>query len=273
MRILLLFLFSCVSAFAKQIEFDEREVSIAIKYELTDPKNGPNPTFLRFPRAVSRIDNATKFFVKSASPPGADADFREVEIRPRFNDGVQKVEVLLNDGSVVRLRIKITEDPKTPTSYDFEPKRTLDEKKESQGTREIADLSVMRAVLQEEVPAGMGKHWGGSEISCRGSGVSARVKQTFDNEQFKVFQIRITNDSRSKEFRFHEENIILRGQDMAMSPLYHVTNRALQPSGKGKSEAMLTILSSSKVLISKASICDVGDQIELIQSETKPRKK
>lgn len=251
---------------ARQVEFDDREVSISIKYEVTDPRSGPNPTFLRFPRAVSRVDNATKFVIKPATASGAEADYREIEIRPRFSTGMQKVEVLLNDGAVVRLKIGITEDARTPTSYDFEPKRVMEEVKESNGSGQISELSVFRSVLEGATPAGMSRSNYERSVNCRTPSLSGFLKRTFESEQFKVYQIELINASSTREYRIREESIILKGQDLSRSPLFHVSSRTLAPRGKGQNRSTLTILSSPHVSISNANICDLGEQIELVQA-------
>lgn len=263
--LIFIFAFPVFSA-AKQIEFDEREVSILIRYEVTDQRAGSNPTYLRFPRAISRVDNATKFSIKSASPAGTEPDYRELEVRPRFMEGVQKVEVLLNDGSVVRLKLKITQDLKAPSSYDFEPKRTLEDTKDTTKPGQITDLNVLRSVLQGETPPGMRRHTYERELNCQAPSLGAVLKRTFESDLFKIYQIEISNESQSREYRFREENIILKGQNLARSPLYHVTSRVFSPRGSGRNRAVLTILADPSVVIWNASICKLGDQIELVSS-------
>lgn len=273
-RILLAILIFPLWANAKVMTFGADEVSVAIRYSLTDGSNNSIPTYLRFPRAIARVDNATMFVIKAASSTGMQPDYRELEVRPRTSEGTQRVEVLLNDGTVVKLRLRITNNSEAPASYDFEAKRVHQESKAtSQQTQgQIADLSVMRSVLQGETPQGFAKKSYGMSISCSGSAVQASLLRVFENDQFKVFQIEIVNDSYKKSYQLKEENVVFKVRDLGRSPLIHVTQNILGPRGKGQSKSVMTVLADPTVSLNKIRVCDLGDQIEVNEPKTKNQR-
>ena len=274
-RIFLSILF-CTSfaAEAKLVAFGADAVSISIRYELAEGAKESVPTYLRFPRAIARVDNATMFVVKAASSSGMQPDYRELEVKPRVSDGSQRVEVLLNDGTVVRLNLRITTNSDAPVSYDFEPKRVHEETKTSasQSQGSITDLSVMRSILEGNTPSGFAKRTYSMMVSCAGSGPSARLLRVFESSQFKVFQIEISNGSYKKAFLIKEENVVLKTRDLARSPLIHVKNNVLSALGKGKHTTIMTVLSDPTTNINRMKVCDLGDQIEAIEAKTKGQK-
>ncbi|MGE3682706.1 MAG: hypothetical protein AB7G93_13355 [Bdellovibrionales bacterium] len=269
LRALFLVLLLPVNALAKQVTFGSKEVAIVVRYEVTDQRAGPNPTYLRFPRAISRVDNATLFAIKAASPQGQEPDFRELEVRPRYSQGSQKIEVLLSDGTVVRIRATISDKEGVASSYDFEPNRTVEQTSESGNAKApIQELEVMRQVLQGETPAGMRRKTFDQGIWCKPSGLSGRIKSGLESDAFKVFQIELRNESSKGEFRIHEENFIFKGRDLARSPLIHVSSRTLSPRRKGIDKATITVLTDPSVTTSRLSICDIADQIEVLNQKT-----
>lgn len=265
---------AALAAEAKLVTFGAEEVSIAIRYSPVDGTKDSIPTYLRFPRAIARIDNATMFLVKAASANGVQPDYREIEVRPRVSDGSQRVEVLLNDGTIVRLKLNVTVNPDVPVSYDFEPKRVVEKQKSTAGQiqGQIADLSVMRTVLEGETPSGFAKKSYSMSVGCSGSGPEARLFQVFENGQFKVFQIEVSNSSYKKSYVIKEENILLKTRDIGRSPLFHVKANILNPIGKGSSKTILTILADPSANINKMRICDLGDQIETVETKAKGAK-
>lgn len=271
--VLVSFLIS-ICANARTVTFGADEVSVSIKYLKPDGGSETAPTFMRFPRAIARIDNASMFSIKAASANGVQPDYREIEVRPRVGDGTQKVEVLLNDGTVIRLRLIITVNPEAPVSYDFEPKRTHEPSKSqsSQSQGQIADLSIMRAILEGEIPQGFSRKNLSLMVSCSGSGPNARLVQVLESSQFKVFQIEMTNDSSKKSFVVREENVVLKTRDLGRSPLIHVRNSILGPAGKGTSKTTMTILSDPSANINRMRVCDLGDQIEIFEPKLKIQK-
>lgn len=270
---LLLFLVS-MSAHAKLVTFGSDEVSVLIKYNQTEGSKDSVPTYLRFPRAIARIDNATMFLVKAASASGVQPDYREIEVRPRVNDGSQQVEVLLNDGTVVRLKLKITTNLEVPGSYDFEPKRVHEKSKATptQNQGQIADLSIMRTILEGDTPTGFSKKYYSMSVYCSGSGPSAKLVRVFENDQFKIFQVEISNDSYKKSYLIKEENVVLKVRDLSRSPLIHVKSNVLTPIGKGQNRTTMTILADPTANINKMRICDLGDQVEVSELKTKLQK-
>ena len=274
-RVLLTILFiASFSAEAKLVTFGADEISIAIKYQQMDGSKESVPTYLRFPRAIARVDNATMFSVKAASATGVQPDYRELELKPRVNEGTQRVEVLLNDGTVVRLKLRITTNADVPVSYDFEPKRVHEESKSSaiQGQVQIADLSLMRAILQGDTPQGFSKRSYSMSVSCSGNGPSARLLRVFEGSQFKVFQLEVSNGSSKKSFLIKEENITFKIRDLSRSPLIHVQNNLLNPIGKGQSSTIVTILSDPSTNVNKMRVCDLGDQVEVIEAKVKVQR-
>lgn len=262
------------SAEAKLMTFGADEVSVAVKYEPSEGSKESVPTYFRFPRAIARVDNATMFLVKAASPTGMQPDYRELEVKPRVSEGVQRVEVLLNDGTVVRLKLRITTNADVPVSYDFEPKRVHEESKATsvQGQVPIADLSVMRAILQGETPSGFSKRGYSMSVSCAGSGPSARLLRVFESSQFKGFQVELSNGSLKNSFLIKEENIIFKIRDLSRSPLIHVQANLLSPRGKGQSSTVMTILADPSVNINRMKICDLGEQIESVDVKAKVQR-
>lgn len=271
-RLIFAFLMLPLFAEAKVVTFGADEVSLSVRYALVDGAKDSIPTYLRLPRAIARVDNATMFAVKAASSTGMQPDYRELEIRPRVSEGSQRIEVLLNDGTVVKLRLKITNSMDAPASYDLEARRVHQESKaasSSQAQGQIADLSVLRAILQGEPPQGFAKRNYGIPVSCSGSGPRARLLRVYENEQFKVFQIEIWNDNYKKSFGLKEENIVFKTRDLSRSPLIHLTSSTLNPSGKGQSKSVMTILTDPSANINKMRICDLGEQVEVIDNKTK----
>lgn len=273
-KFVLLLFFITAGANAKTVTFGADEVSVSIKYLKPDLGSETVPTFMRFPRAIARIDNASMFSVKAASASGVQPDYREIEVRPRVSEGTQKIEVLLNDGTVIRLCLSISTNPDAPVSYDFEPRRTHEPTKtqSSQSQGQIADLSIMRTVLEGETPAGFSKKNLSLMVSCSGSGPNARLVQVLENSQFKIFQIEITNDSSKKSFVIKEENVVLKTRDLGRSPLIHVRNNILGPAGKGSSKTTMTVLSDPGANINRMRVCDLGDQIEALEPKPKTQK-
>ena len=260
-----------LAAEAKTVTFGAEEVTVAVRFSAEGGKESV-PTYFRFPRAIARIDNATMFAVKAASAAGTQPDYRELELRPRVSEGNQRVEVLLNDGTVVRLRLKIVANADAPVSYDFAARRVHEEPKApiTQAQGQIADLAVMRSVLQGETPAGFSNRAYGTDISCAGAGPSAKLLRVFQNDQFKVFQAEIINDSSKKSYVFREENIVFKTRDLGRSPLIHLTTSVLSPQGKGQSKAVMTILADPSANMTKTRICDLGEQIELADPKATP---
>lgn len=258
-------------ATAKTVTFGAEEVSISIRYLKSENGKDSVPTYLRFPRAIARIDNASMFSISAASSTGVQPDYREVEVRPRVSEGSQRIELLLNDGTVVKLKLNITVNPSSPVSYDFEAKRVHENPKvqniESQG--QISDLSVMRTVLEGATPSGFSKKFYTMPLSCSGSGPRARLLRVFENGQFKVFQIEITNDSYKKSYLVKEENVLLKARDVSRSLLVHVKANILSPVGKVSNKTIMTILSDPSANVNRMRICDLGDQIEVMESKTK----
>jgi len=273
-RMILLMLFVGFGASAKTVTFGADEVSVSIRYVKSESSSETVPTYLRFPRAIARVDNATMFSVKAASASGVQPDYREIEVRPRVGEGSQKVEVLLNDGTIIRLKLNITANTDAPVSYDFEPRRTHEPSKtqNSQSQGQIADLSVMRTVLEGETPSGFSRKNLSMMVSCSGSGPNARLVQVLENSQFKIFQIEITNDSSKKSFVVREENVVLKTRDLGRSPLIHVRSNVLGPAGKGSSKTTMTILSDPSANINRMRVCDLGDQIEAFEVKPKAQK-
>ena len=274
-RIVFLLMFLLLPmASAKTVTFGMDEISISIRYGLIDGSKESIPTYLRFPRAIARIDNATMFSIKPASSTGLQPDYREIEIKPRVSEGSQRVEFLLNDGTVVRLRLKITVNPDIPVSYDFEAKRVHEKANSSlpQAQGQIADLSVMRTILEGGTPAGFSKKSYSMQISCSGNCPNANLLRVFENNQFKVFQVEISNDSTKKSFQIKEENVVLKVRDLSRSPLIHVKSNVLGPSGKGQNKTVMTIVTDPSANINKMRICDIGDQIESIETKSKVSK-
>lgn len=273
-RSILLTLFLAFGANARTVTFGADEVSVAIRYLKTESGAETAPTYFRFPRAIARVDNASMFSVRAASANGIQPDYRELEVRPRVVEGSQKIEVLLNDGTIVRLKLNITVNLDTPASYDFEPRRTHENGKPSgsQVQGQIADLSIMRTILEGETPAGFSKKKFSLMVSCTGSGPNARLIQVLENNQFKIFQIEINNDSSKKTYLIKEENVILKSRDLSRSPLIHVRSNVLGPSGKGSSKTTITILSDPSANINRMRVCDLGDQIEALEIKPKIQK-
>ncbi len=270
-RVLLALIFTIsFSAEAKLVTFGADEVSVAIKYEQAEGSRESVPTYFRFPRAIARVDNATMFSVKAASPTGMQPDYRELEVKPRLNEGSQRVEVLLNDGTVVRLKLRITTNADVPVSYDFEPKRVHEEIKatSAQGQVQIADLSVMRAIIQGETPSGFSKKGYSISVSCAGNGPSARLLRVFENSQFKGFQVEISNGSLKKSFLIKEENITFKTRDLSRSPLIHVQTNLLNP----RTTTVMTILADPSANINRMRICDLGEQIESVDVKAKVQR-
>lgn len=273
-KTLLLTFLMALAANAKTVTFGADEVSVSIRFVKSESSSETAPTYLRFPRAIARIDNATMFSVKAASANGIQPDYREIEVRPRVNEGSQKIEVLLNDGTIVRLKLNITANSEAPVSYDFEPRRTHELSK-SQGLQsqgQIADLSVMRTVLEGITPAGFSKKNFSMMVSCSGIGPNARLVHVLENNQFKIFQIEIANDSNKKSFVIKEENVVIKIRDLGRSPLIHIRSNVLGPSGKGASRTMMTILSDPSANINRMRVCDLGDQIEALEIKSKAQK-
>lgn len=252
-----------IAANAKLVTFGADEVSIAIRYVRTDGTKESVPTYLRFPRAIARIDNATMFSIKAASSSGVQPDYREIEVRPRASEGSQRIEVLLNDGTVVKLKLNITSNPDAPVSYDFEPKRVHENSKPSsaQAQGQIADLSIIRTILEGGTPAGFSKKNYSMAVSCSGSGPIARLVRVFESSQFKVFQIEIINDSYKKTYQIKEENILLKTRDLIRSPLIHIKSHLLSPSSKGQNRTVMTVLTDPTANINRMRVCDLGDQM------------
>ncbi|NUN06693.1 MAG: hypothetical protein HUU57_13140 [Bdellovibrio sp.] len=273
-RIFLVFFVMPLLAEAKLVTFGANEVSLAIRYNLAEGSKESVPTYLRFPRAIARIDNATMFSIKATSSSGMQPDYREIEVRPRVTEGSQKVEVLLNDGTVVRLRLKITTDSDGATSYDFEPKRVHEESKSPspQVQGQIADLSLMRSVIQGDSPVGFSKRFYGMPISCSGGGPRARLLRVLENGQFKIFQLEIVNDSFKRSFTIKEENVVFKNRDLSRSPLIHVTNNLLGPSGKGQNKSVMTILADPTANINRMKVCDLKEQIEAVEVKPKTQR-
>lgn len=271
--ILIVFL-TAIGANAKTVTFGADEVSVLIRYVKSESSSETVPTFMRFPRAIARVDNASMFSVKAAGANGVQPDYREIEVRPRVGEGSQKIEVLLNDGTIIRLKLNITANTEAPVSYDFEPRRTHEATKSSnaQNQGQIADLSVMRAILEGETPAGFSKKNLSLMVSCSGNGPNARLVHVLENNQFKIFQIEILNDSSKKSFLIKEENVVLKTRDLSRSPLIHVRSNVLVPSGKGSSKTVMTVLSDPSANINRMRICDLGDQIEVLENKPKAQK-
>lgn len=271
---ILLLVFVTFSANARTVTFGADEVSVSIRYVKTESGADTAPTYFRFPRAIARVDNASMFSVKAASANGVQPDYRELEVRPRVGEGSQKIEVLLNDGTVIRLKLNITANVDAPVSYDFEPRRTHENAKasNSQVQGQIADLSLMRTILEGEAPAGFSKKSLSLMVNCSGNGPNARLVQVLENNQFKIFQIEITNDSSKKTFLIKEENVILKSRDLSRSPLIHVRSNVLGPPGKGSSKTTMTILSDPSANINRMRVCDLGDQIEALEIKPKIQK-
>lgn len=273
-KFILLAFFTAAGAHAKTLTFGADEVSVAIRYVKSESSSETVPTFMRFPRAIARVDNASMFSVKAASANGIQPDYREIEVRPRVSEGSQKIEVLLNDGTIIRLKLNITANTEAPVSYDFEPRRTHEATKSpnAQNQGQIADLSVMRTILEGETPVGFSKKNLSLMVSCSGNGPNARLVQVLESNQFKIFQIEILNDSSKKSFLIKEENVVLKTRDLSRSPLIHVRSNVLGPSGKGSSKTMMTVLSDPSANINRMRICDLGDQIEVLEIKPKAQK-
>ncbi len=274
LKILFLISWISFSASAKTITFGSDEISLPIRSTaLTDSKESA-PTYFRFPRAVARIDNATMFSVKATSSTGVQPDYRELELKPRTNNGSQRIEVLLNDGTIVKIKLTITENAEAPGSYDFEPKRVHESPKPSQpqAQGQIADLSIMRSVLEGDTPVGFSKKNYSLAVSCAGYGPKAKLVAVTENSAFKVFEIEFVNDSFKKPYLIREENILIKNRDLSRSPLIHVKNNILNPVGAGQNKTIVTILTDPSVNINRMKICDLGDQVEIYESKAKSQK-
>jgi hypothetical protein len=214
------------------------------------------------------------FNIKASAPRGQQPDYRELEITPRQPTGSQLVEVLLNDGTVARLKLLISTASGIPTSYDLEPNRTTKTSDTSVSEMKVTipEIEVMRKLLEGTVPEGMRKASFDQAIWCRPSGLYARLKSVVQGGQYKAFVIEFIADSRKSSFKIHEENFVLKGRDLSRSPLIHLTSRVISRNAFKKS--VVTMLTDPSVHISRVSVCDLADQVEvtsqrLVKNESK----
>jgi hypothetical protein len=109
-------------------------------------------------------------------------------------------------------------------------------------------------------------------VNCSGNGPSARLVRVFTNSQFKAFQIEITNDSYNRTYVLKEENVLLKGRDLTRSPLIHVKANLLSPVRKGQNKTTMTILTDPSANVSRMKVCDLGDQVEVMELKPKIQK-
>ena len=157
-----LIVFIPIWVLGKEVYFgplNKESPEIKIRWEMLDPAypaKGLKPTYLRFPKPVHRLDNASLFAVRPARVRNGNPDYRELVIYPRKVSGDSLVEIVLKDRTVIKVQMKISKQNHIPLSYNFRPQRVKDSKplsskKPSVIKNGVSELSVLRGVLENKI--------------------------------------------------------------------------------------------------------------------------
>ena len=269
-----LIIFLPICTIGKEVHFGSGQSEIKIRWEMLDPVNpekGLKPTYLRFSKPVHRFDNASIFEVKPARVRNGSPDFREIVLYPRKSSGQRNVEIVLQDRTIIRVKIIISKQSHVPLSYDFRPQR-VGKKLRSFSVQTSqsgeSELDIMRSVLEGRIASDVRRKNVNQLIRCKGHNLNGNLFRIYENKHFKVYQIRLRNTSGWRRFKLIPHNMYFRKRDITKPVLKHVDNEIIA----ARKSVILTLLGDRSTSLRGAKICDVGSQAILINAKKKKRR-
>ena len=146
--VLMLGVFSPRVLQARQVYFGSETESVTVAYGA--------PTLFRFPSEVKTISQAQKFKIEPAN--SEQPNYALLSVTPRFTTGSSDVAFILGDGTVIKVRIRITAQAipeKTDSIFDFKSKESLIDSGEGKpGGTVMSEFELMRAMLRGDQVVG-----------------------------------------------------------------------------------------------------------------------
>jgi len=197
-------------------------------------------TIFRFNEAVKTISRASQF---SITPSDQDnPDYAVLSVKPLFTKGKNKVTFLLANGAVVTTKIVVVlkANPETTDSfYDFLPKDTLIEKRNTEGSN-ITDLDLMKAMHRWENVMGYKVRSIARTVDTGVINLSAKLVRIYTGSKYNGYVFKIRNHSKKKSYKVDIKNLTLGKPNQAL--LSQIDNQIIRPKGLGKNVTFLRIV-------------------------------
>lgn len=243
----LLLVFLLVSrAEAKVVVYGSGTEQIRIKHG--------GPTIFRFPKSVQTISGASKLQIKPAN--ASDPSYSDLEVTPRFTNGVNEVIFFLVDKSVVRTRIIVSpNDPAADGLYDFKSRESA-EAGESENAPVISEVELLKAMVRDDAVSGYKIHRVSQNFPSKNSNARAELIRIYRGTPFNGYVFKLTNTSWKKNVEVDVRHLTVGDPNLAI--LSQSDQATLYPKGKGVSETLVRVVakntsSSSDVILAMES--------------------
>lgn len=201
-------------------------------------------TIFRFPSPVMSITKASRFIIQPASEDSPD--YSVLSVRPRFSKGTNKVNFILSDGEVVRVKLTVSSrknNKNADSIYDFRSKSSLlADSPARAGAPPISELQLMRAMISGRDVSGYEIKQLSQEISTGMRGVKGILKTTYIGPEFTGYIFTLKNVTQSHSYLIRIPNLAFGNPNTAL--LGNIDNANLEPIN-GKNLAILRVVAKS----------------------------
>ncbi len=222
-------------AFGKIVYYGSETESLTVGYDRT--------TILRFEEEVKTISQASKFSIEPAN--ANDPNYRVLAIKPRSQDGIDKVTFILANDVVVNLKIRTVTQAipeKTDSFYDLKSKELrVDPQSEAIKGADVSELDLMKAMIRGDTLLGYNAKTMTRTITSGIEGISVELIKIYTGPKFNGYVFKIANES-SKRFAIDLKSLSLGQPNVAL--LSQVDDKILEPvkAPKGKDLTFLRIV-------------------------------
>lgn len=227
---------------AGTISFGDKPQRIDLQYGL--------PTILRFESKVRTISNAENFDIKPANQEVPDYAVLVVTARSTSSEGT--VIFILSDGEVARLRFRTmpARTSKTiDTFYDLRPVDTpLSSPEPGKRSEDAADggrMALMRAMILGEPILGYVPRNPAKPMKTGDDGIEVTLERVYAGSDLNGYVFRIENKTTDKSYTVDIRKLRLGRPNLAL--LAHIDTSTIEPTGKEKNVAFLTIVAARGV--------------------------
>ncbi len=221
------------------------------------------PTIFRFPKAVQTISGASKLQIKPAN--ASDPSYTDLEVTPRFTNGVNEVIFFLVDKSVVRTKIIVSpNDPAADGLYDFKSRESA-EAGDSENAPVISEVELLKAMVRDDAVSGYKLYRVSQSFPSKNSSARAELIRIYRGSPFNGYVFKLTNTSWKKNVEVDVRHLTVGEPNLAI--LSQSDETTLFPNGKGVSETLIRVVAKNT-----SSSSDVILAMESDGASTSPKK-
>lgn len=221
------------------------------------------PTIFRFPKAVQTISGASKLQIKPAN--ASDPSYTDLEVTPRFTNGVNEVIFFLVDKSVVRTKIIVSpNDPAADGLYDFKSSESA-EAGDSENAPAISEVELLKAMVRDDTVSGYKINRVSQGFPSKNPSARAELIRIYRGSPFNGYVFKLINTSWKKNVEVDVRHLTVGDPNLAI--LSQSDETILYPKGKGVSETLVRVVAKNT-----SSSSDVILAMEPDEASSNPKK-